>query len=168
VAGSQAPLKSQQIGATNRDERVRRLLCYAHDGADADAACRSSVPPSVPVWEKTMERYRYLLGCLAAAAILLVVGFITDLVAGFSVFTDHLRSVPLILATFTPWIAFFLVIAGIWATLIDGFFRRYNGMADRGISYELTHDNNTAAAVLLTMPILIMAVLLIAITILTR
>lgn len=115
-----------------------------------------------------MSRYAILIRCLMAAAVLLVIGFVTDLVAGFSAFADHLRSIPLILATFTPWVAFFLIIAGIWATMIDVFFQRYNGSADRGIAYELAHDNNTAAAVLLTLPIAIMAILLTAITILTR
>ena len=115
-----------------------------------------------------MGQYRILINCLMVAVILLVIGFVTDLVAGFSAFTDHLRSIPLIMATYTPWAAFFLVIAGIWATMIDRFFRRYNGDPDQGIAYELAHDNNTAAAVLLVMPIGIMAVLLTAITILTR
>lgn len=115
-----------------------------------------------------MSRYRILINCVIVAVILLVIGFVTDLVAGFSAFTDHLRSIPLILATFTPWVAFFLVIAGIWATFIDAFFQRYNGNPEHGIAYELAHDNNTAAAVLLTLPIGIMAVLLTAITILTR
>jgi hypothetical protein len=115
-----------------------------------------------------MERYGILLGCVVTAVILLVVGYVTDLIAGFSAFTDHLRSIPLVLATYTPWAAFFLIIAGIWATFIDGFFRRFNGDAAKGIAHELAHDNNTAAAVLLTVPIGIMAVLLTAITILTR
>jgi hypothetical protein len=118
--------------------------------------------------EVRMGRYRILVYCLIAAAILLVVGFVTDLAAGLSAFTDHLRSIPLILATFTPWVALFLVVAGIWATLIDGFFQRYNGDPDHGIAYELAHDNNTAAAVLLTLPIAIMAILLTAISVLTR
>lgn len=115
-----------------------------------------------------LRRYRLLIQCIVAALLLLGVGFITDLLAGLSAFTDHLRSIPLILATFTPWAAFFLVIAGIWATTIDLFFQRYNGNAEQGIAYELAHDNNTAAAVLLTLPIAIIAILLIAITILTR
>jgi hypothetical protein len=116
----------------------------------------------------TVQRFQILIWCLIAALLLLVVGFITDLVAGFRAFADHLASIPLILATFTPWMAFFLVIAGIWATLIDLFFQRTNNDRRRGIAYELTHDNNTGAAVLLLLPIAIMAILLIAITILTR
>lgn len=115
-----------------------------------------------------MGRYRILIQCVIAAIILLAVGFVTDLVAGLSAFSDHLRSIPLILATFTPWVALFLVIAGIWATIVDGFFQRYNGDPAQGIAYELAHDNNSAAAVLLTLPIGIMAMLLTAITILTR
>ncbi|MCC6626076.1 MAG: hypothetical protein IT340_01615, partial [Chloroflexi bacterium] len=104
-----------------------------------------------------MGRYGILLGCVVTAILLLIIGFVTDVVAGFSTFTDHLRSIPLVLATFTPWVAFFLIIAGIWATFIDGFFRRFNGDPEQGIAHELAHDNNTAAAVLLTVPIGIMA-----------
>ncbi len=115
-----------------------------------------------------MRRYRILIQCVVAALVLLVVGFVTDLLIGLRAFTDHLRSIPLILATFTPWAAFFLVIAGVWATIIDLFFQRYNGNAEQGVAYELAHDNNTAAAVLLTLPIAIIAMVLIAITILTR
>ena len=118
--------------------------------------------------EGTMRRYRILIQCVVAALVLLVLGFVTDLLGGLHAFTDHLRSIPLILATFSPWAAFFLVIAGVWATIIDLFFQRYNGNAEQGIAYELAHDNNTAAAVLLTLPIAIMAMVLIAITILTR
>jgi hypothetical protein len=116
----------------------------------------------------TMGQYRILVWCLIAALILLVIGFITDLIAGFRAFTDHLLSIPLILATFTPWVAFFLVLAGIWATIIDHFFRDFNKQADHGLAHELADDNNAAAAILLTVPVGIMAVLLTAIAILTR
>ena len=115
-----------------------------------------------------MRRYRILINCLITALILLVVGFLADALAGFRAFTDHLSSIPLVLATYTPWAALFLVIAGIWATFVDLFFQRYNGSPERGIAHEMAHDNNTAAAVLLTLPIGIMAVLFTAITILTR
>jgi heme/copper-type cytochrome/quinol oxidase subunit 2 len=114
-----------------------------------------------------MTRYRILIQCIIAAVVLLVVGLVADLLFGVRAFTDHLLSIPLILATFTPWVALFLVISGIWATIVDQFFRRHNQNEERGLSYELTHDNNTGAAVLLTGPILIMAVLLTAISVLT-
>lgn len=115
-----------------------------------------------------MSQYLILVRCVGAAIVLLLIGFATDLIAGLRTFADHLASVPLILASFTPWTALFLVIAGIWATIIDRFFQRYNGNPTQGIAYELAHDNNTAAAILLTLPIAIIATLLIAITILTR
>jgi heme/copper-type cytochrome/quinol oxidase subunit 2 len=114
-----------------------------------------------------MRRYRILIQCIIAAVVLLILGLLADLIFNVRAFTDHLLSIPLVLATFTPWVALFLVISGVWATIVDLFFRRHNQGDDRGLSYELTHDNNTGAAVLLTGPILIMAVLLTAISLLT-
>lgn len=115
-----------------------------------------------------MNQYRILINCVVTAVVVLLIGFLTDLIAGVRAFIDHLASVPIIMATFAPWAALFLVIAGIWATVVDRFFQRFNGNPEHGIAYEMAHDNNTAAAVLLTMPLAVMAIVLTGITILTR
>jgi hypothetical protein len=115
-----------------------------------------------------MARFSIFTFTLILAAAILALGAAADVSFSVGQIGQHLLSVPLVLATFTPWVAIFVFIAGMWAAAIDSFFKRKNQDATKGLAHEIAVDNNAAAAIIVTVPVVVLAVLLLAISILTR
>lgn len=104
-----------------------------------------------------------------AIVVILVLGFLAGVLdnairsAGSNAFVENSREILVVVASTAPWIAFFLILCTSWIFVADQLFMRWNRALgrpdeqDKGLIYEIVHDNNAAAALVLFVPMLIIA-----------
>lgn len=142
---------------------------------------QEKAPVAIEQAEKR-ERSRLLLYAALFVAGILLLG----LIAGFidnainpnrgNAFIVNLQDILLVIASTAPWIVFFFILCGVWVYFADRLFVKWNKALNspnedayaKGIIYEIVHDNNAAAAILLIMPTLSIALALIYIAILNK
>lgn len=125
------------------------------------------------------EGRRALLYIIIAIIVILVVGFLAGVIdnavrSGVSsnAFLDNAREILAVLASTAPWIALFIVLCSSWVFIADSLFVRWNRALgestdmEKGIIYEIVHDNNAAAALILLLPMLLIAMGLIYVALL--
>ncbi len=129
-------------------------------------------------FERTEGR-RAILLILMAIVVILVLGFLAGLVDDLirtsvdeNVFLTNSREILQVIGSSAPWIAFFIILCSSWVVLADRLFVRWNRVLgheddkDKGIIYEIVHDNNAAAAMMLLLPMLLIAMGLIYVALL--
>jgi hypothetical protein len=134
------------------------------------------------------ERQRTLIYSLVFIIAVLVVGFIAGVIdqsihsnsttdRNQNYFIVNSEDLLLIIASMAPWAVLFFLICLAWVTIANRLFVKWNtALADnehdeaygKGIIYEIVHDNNAAAAIVLIMPMLVIAVALIFIVLLIK
>jgi hypothetical protein len=135
-----------------------------------------------PVGANTVERRegrRVVVYIVVAIVVILLVGFLAGVLDNLvrdsvrsNVFLDNARDILSVLASTAPWIALFIILCTSWIFIADNLFIRWNralgddGGSDKGVIYEIVHDNNAAAALVLMVPMLIIALGLIYVALL--
>jgi hypothetical protein len=135
-----------------------------------------------PVGSNTVERRegrRVVVYIVVAIIVILVVGFLAGVLDNLvrdsvrsNVFLDNARDILAVLASTAPWIALFIILCTSWIFIADNLFVRWNRVlgdatdTDKGVIYEIVHDNNAAAALVLMVPMLIIALGLIYVALL--
>jgi hypothetical protein len=128
-----------------------------------------------PVGSNTVERRegrRVVVYIVVAIVVILIVGFLAGVLDNLvrdsvrsNVFLDNARDILSVLASTAPWIALFIILCTSWIFIADNLFVRWNramgdedgNNSDKGVIYEIVHDNNAAAALVLMVPMLIIA-----------
>ncbi len=142
----------------------------------------SGGPGGTPDNLKNFERkegQRVIIYLALAIVIILVVGFLAGLLDNMlrsgittNVFLDNSREILQVIASSAPWISLFIILCASWVYIADVLFTRWNRilggpeMEDKGIIYEIVQDNNSAAALMLLLPMLLIAMGLIYVAIL--
>lgn len=137
---------------------------------------------NTPNVDNTVERKegrRVIVYIVMALVIILVVGFLAGVLdtalrnsVKSNVFLDNSREILAVIASTAPWIVLFIVLCSSWIFIADSLFVRWNralGEADekdKGVIYEIVHDNNAAAALVLMVPMIIIALGLIYVALL--
>lgn len=140
--------------------------------------------PHAPVntQAEKQERSRVLLYAVIAMAVVLLIGLVAGLVDNAlnpnrgNAFILNLQDLLLVIASTAPWIVFFFVLCAGWVYFADSLFVKWNKALNKpgdeaygkGIIFEIVHDNNAAAAIVLIMPTLSIALALIYIAILNK
>ncbi len=140
---------------------------------------RRNTPPTL---ENTVERgegRRVVLYIVVAIIVILVVGFIAGVLDNLvrtgvttNPFLDNARDILTVIASSSPWIALFIILCTSWIFIADMLFVRWNralgepNEKDKGVIYEIVHDNNAAAALVLMVPMIIIALGLIYVALL--
>ena len=125
------------------------------------------------------EGRRVVLYIVMAVIVILVVGFLAGVLDNLvrtnvtsNPFLDNARDILTVLASSSPWIALFIVLCTSWIFVADTLFVRWNralgeaNQKDKGVIYEIVHDNNAAAALVLMVPMIIIALGLIYVALL--
>ncbi len=125
------------------------------------------------------ESRRAVLYILVAILAILVIGFVAGVIDNAirtnittNAFVENSREMLLVIASTAPWIAFFILLCSSWVFIADRLFVRWNRVLgepnekDKGIIYEIVHDNNSAAALVLLVPMLLIALGLIYVALL--
>lgn len=125
------------------------------------------------------EGRRVVLYIVIAVVVILIIGFLAGVVDNLvresvrsNVFLDNARDILAVLASTAPWIALFIILCTSWIFIADNLFVRWNRAlgdatdSDKGVIYEIVHDNNAAAALVLMVPMLIIALGLIYVALL--
>lgn len=137
--------------------------------------------PVAPQAEK-QERNRALMYAVIAMVVVLLVGLVSGLIDNAlnpsrgNAFILNLQDLLLVIASTAPWIVFFFVLCAAWVYFADRLFIKWNKALNqpgdeaygKGIIFEIVHDNNAAAAIVLIMPTLSIALALIYIAILNK
>lgn len=105
-----------------------------------------------------------------AIVVILALGFLAGVLdnavrsgSSTNAFVENSREILVVVASTAPWIAFFLILCTSWIFVADQLFMRWNRALgrpdeqDKGLIYEIVHDNNAAAALVLFVPMLIIA-----------
>lgn len=132
--------------------------------------------------DNTVERKegrRVIVYIIMALVIILVVGFLAGVLdtalrnsVKSNVFLDNSREILAVIASTAPWIVLFIVLCASWIFIADSLFVRWNRALgegdekDKGVIYEIVHDNNAAAALVLMVPMIIIALGLIYVALL--
>lgn len=135
-----------------------------------------------PALENTVERRegrRVALYIGLAIIVILVVGFLAGVLDNLvrsgvttNPFLDNARDILTVIASSSPWIALFIILCSSWIFVADALFVRWNralgepGEKDKGVIYEIVQDNNAAAALVLMVPMIIIALGLIYVALL--
>src|SRR4051812_5050464 len=135
-----------------------------------------------PVIDNAVERSegrRVVLYIVIAIIVILVVGFIAGVLDNLvrtgvttNPFLDNARDILTVIASSSPWIALFIILCTSWIFIADTLFVRWNralgdaNEKDKGVIYEIVHDNNAAAALVLMVPMIIIALGLIYVALL--
>ncbi len=136
--------------------------------------------PLIPVdnTEKVVKREgrRVVLYIIVALITIIVAGFLAGLLdlslrssVTSNVFVDNAREILAVIASTSPWIAFFIILCSSWIFVANRLFVRWNrafGHQDKGLIYEIVEDNNSAAALVLLVPMVIIALGLIYVALL--
>src|SRR4051812_19175079 len=125
------------------------------------------------------EGRRVVLYIVMAVIIILVVGFLAGVLDNLvrstvtsNPFLDNARDILTVLASSSPWIALFIILCTSWIFIADMLFVRWNRALgnpdekDKGVIYEIVQDNNAAAALVLMVPMIIIALGLIYVALL--
>ncbi|MDB5080656.1 MAG: hypothetical protein JWP00_2580 [Chloroflexi bacterium] len=139
---------------------------------------RSSTPDELNSVERKEGR-RVILYIFIALVVVLVVGFLAGMLDTLlrgsvksNVFLDNSREILAVIASTSPWIVLFIILCASWVFIADNLFIRWNRALgesdgqDKGMIYEIIHDNNAAAALVLMVPMLIIALGLIYVALL--
>ncbi len=126
-------------------------------------------------------RGRALIYAVIAMVGVLVVGLIAGVLDSATsnrsnAFIVNLQDLLLVIASTAPWIVFFFILCTVWVYFADRLFVKWNTALHapdeeaygKGIIYEIVHDNNAAASIVLIMPTLSIALALIYIAILNK
>ena len=118
----------------------------------------------------------YIAGAMLAILVLgFVAGVVNDVLrdnVSTNVFVDNAKEILTVIASTAPWITFFIILCTSWIIIADRLFVRWNrGLSqpndpDKGVIYEIVHDNNSAAAIVLMVPMIIIALGLIYVALL--
>ncbi|MEI6043364.1 MAG: hypothetical protein WCS37_03120 [Chloroflexota bacterium] len=142
---------------------------------------RQPQPPITSQAEK-QEGNRTLLYAIVAMVGILLLGLLAGVIDSAinpgrsNAFIVNVQDLLLVIASTAPWIVFFFILCSIWVYFADKLFAKWNTSLNqpgeeaygKGIIYEIVHDNNAAAAVVLIMPTLSIALALIYIAILNK
>ena len=125
------------------------------------------------------EGRRVILYIVMAVIVILVVGFLAGVLDNLvrsqvtsNAFLDNARDILTVLASTAPWISLFIILCTSWVFIADNLFVRWNralgepGDKNKGVIYEIVHDNNAAAALVLMVPMIIIALGLIYVALL--
>ena len=122
------------------------------------------------------EGRRAVLYIAGAILVIIVLGFLAGLLdqalresVKSNAFLDNSREILAVIASSAPWIAFFIILCSSWVFIADRLFLRWNrafGHAGKGIIHEIVEDNNSAAALVLLVPMIIIALGLIYVALL--
>lgn len=140
---------------------------------------RRNTQPPVDSAAERGEGRRVVLYIVIAVIVILVVGFLAGLLDNLvrtgvtsNPFLDNARDILTVIASSSPWIALFVILCTSWIFIADALFVRWNRALgetqgnDKGVIYEIVHDNNAAAALILLVPMLIIALGLIYVALL--
>jgi hypothetical protein len=129
-------------------------------------------------FERAEDR-RVLLYIVIAIPVILLLGFIAGVLddalraqVDTNAFLENSREILQVIASSAPWLVLFIVLCSAWVWIADTLFKRWNralgraGEQDKGLIYELVHDNNSAAALMLLVPMIIIALGLIYVSLL--
>lgn len=141
---------------------------------------RRNIPP--PTTQDAVERTegrRVVLYIAMSIVVILVVGFLAGVLDNLvrstvssNAFLDNARDILTVIASSSPWIALFIILCTSWIFIADSLFVRWNRALgqpdekDKGVIYEIVHDNNAAAALVLMVPMIIIALGLIYVALL--
>jgi hypothetical protein len=137
---------------------------------------------TVSTQAEKQERSRTLLYAVIFIVGVLVIGLVAGLIDNAlnpnrgNAFIINLQDLLLVIASTAPWIVLFFVLCAVWVYFADRLFVKWNKALNspdeeaygKGIIYEIVHDNNAAAAIVLIMPTLSIALALIYIAILNK
>ncbi|HEX2914332.1 MAG TPA: hypothetical protein VH186_26265 [Chloroflexia bacterium] len=125
------------------------------------------------------EGKRVILYIAVVIVLILIIGFLAgalDSALRSSVqsnaFLDNSREILAVIASTAPWIAFFIILCSSWIVIAEQLFVRWNRAIggeqdkDKGVIYEIVEDNNAAAALVLLVPMIIIAMGLIYVALL--
>jgi hypothetical protein len=125
------------------------------------------------------ENRRIIVYILIAIPVILLIGFLAGVLddairtgVDTNAFLENSREILQVIAASSPWLVLFIVLCSAWVWIADTLFKRWNqalGRADeqdKGLIYELVHDNNSAAALMLLVPMIIIALGLIYVSLL--
>ncbi len=125
------------------------------------------------------EGRRIVLYLAIAIVVILVIGFLAAVLdkairntTDNNVFLENSREILAVIGSTAPWIVFFIILCSSWIFISDRLFVRWNrGLGEpdnqnRGMIYEIVHDNNSAAALILLLPMLLIAMGLIYVALL--
>jgi uncharacterized membrane protein YjgN (DUF898 family) len=140
---------------------------------------RRNTPPADGNAVERNEGRRVVFYIVMAIVIILVVGFLAGVLDNLvrssvtsNPFLDNSRDILTVIASSSPWIALFVILCTSWIFIADNLFVRWNRALgnpdekDKGVIYEIVHDNNAAAALILMVPMLIIALGLIYVALL--
>lgn len=125
------------------------------------------------------ENRRIILYIVVALAVILIVGFLAGLIddavrpaVRSNAFVDNAGEMLTVVAGTAPWLALALVLCACWVFVADRLFVRWNRAygeqqeKDKGLIWEIVHDNNSAAALVLLVPLLIIVLSLMYVSVL--
>ena len=143
----------------------------------------NSTSPQVLGQRQNKEHRRVVLYSALIIIGTLLIGFIAGLIDNSinpqdkNAFIENSRDILIVIASSAPWATLFFLISAGWIYLINRLFIRWNRAFStyehdeaygKGLIYELVKDNNAAAALVLTMPLIVIALVLIYIGIINH
>lgn len=142
-------------------------------------ATKESQPLTTGAKFERAEGRRTIFYVAGGIVLILVLGFLAGVLDNAlrsgvttNAFIENSREILVVIASTAPWISLFIILCTSWVFIADQLFMRWNralGLPDeqdKGIIYEIVRDNNSAAALVLFVPMLIIALGLIYVSLL--